>query len=53
MLPEPLSQFEPMNPGIVILEYARAGIREEKMHWWNSLVIQYIQVVSWPYSLGT
>ena len=28
-----------------------SGIR--KIHWWNNLVIQYIQVVSWPYSLGT
>ncbi len=53
MLPEPLfHNLSPMNRGIVILEYARA-IREEKIYWWNNLVIQYIQVVSWPHSLGT
>ena len=33
-----------MNPGSVILEYAKA-IREEKTYWWKKLVIQYIQVV--------
>lgn len=44
MLPEPLCHdLSPMNPGIVILEHARA-IREEKIHWWNNLLIQYIQV---------
>ena len=31
-----------MNLGIVVLEYARA-IKEEKIHWWDNLVIQYIQ----------
>ena len=31
-----------MNLGIVILEYSRA-IMEEKIHWWDNLVIQYIQ----------
>ena len=36
----------PMNLGIVILEYARA-IREEKMHWWDNLAIQYIQELCW------
>ena len=41
-----------MNSGIVILKYAGA-ISEEKIHWWNNLVIQYIQVVSWPHPLGT
>ena len=35
-----------MNLGIVILEYARA-IREEKIHWWDNLVIQYIQELCW------
>ena len=46
MCPEPLfHNLSPMNPGIVILEYARA-IREEKIHWWKNVVIQYIQVVS-------
>ncbi len=50
--PEPLfHNLSPMNPGIVILKYARA-IRG-KIHWWNKLVILYIQVVSWPHSLGT
>ena len=50
MLPEPLfHNLSPMNPGIVILEYAHA-ISEKK----NPLmVIQYIQVVSWPHSSGT
>ncbi len=48
MLPEPLfNNLSPLNPVIVILEYAHA-IRKEKMYWWNNLVIQYIQVVSWP-----
>ena len=32
--------------GIVILEYARA-IREEKIHCWDNLVIQYIQELCW------
>ena len=36
----------PMNIGIVVLEYARA-IREEKIHWWDNLVIQYIQELCW------
>ena len=46
MLPKPLFyNLSQMNPGIVILEYARA-IREEKIHWWYNLVIQYIQEVS-------
>ncbi|KAJ0003134.1 hypothetical protein NQD34_018174 [Periophthalmus magnuspinnatus] len=45
MLPEPLiHNLSLMNPGIVILEYARA-IREEKNPL-NNLIIQYIQVVS-------
>lgn len=45
MLPEPLFQnVSLMNPVIVILEYART-IREEKIHWWKNMVIQYIQVV--------
>ena len=35
-----------MNLGIVVLEYARA-IREEKIHWWDNLVIQYFQELSW------
>ena len=35
-----------MNLGIVVLEYARA-IREEKIHWWDNLVIQYIQELCW------
>ncbi len=53
MLPEPLfHKLNPMNSGIVILEYAHA-IREEKNNWWNNLVILYIQVVSWPHYLGT
>ena len=30
-----------MNLGIVVLEYAWA-IREENIHWWDNLVIQYI-----------
>ena len=48
MLSEPLFEnFSPMNGGIVILEYACAS-REEETHWWKNLVIQYIQVVSWP-----
>ncbi len=50
MLPEPLfHNLSPMNPGIVILVYARA-IREEKI---IDGIYQYIQVVSWPHSLGT
>ena len=35
-----------MNLGIVVLEYAWA-IREEKIHWWDNLVIQYIQELCW------
>ena len=35
-----------MNLGIVVLEYARA-IREEKIHWWDNLAIQYIQELCW------
>ena len=35
-----------MNLGIVVLEYAQA-IREEKIHWWDNLVIQYIQELCW------
>ena len=35
-----------MNLSIVILEYARA-IREEKIHWWDNLIIQYIQELCW------
>ena len=35
-----------MNLDIVILEYAQT-IRDEKIHWWDNLVIQYIQVVCW------
>lgn len=50
----PLSQFNPhlnpMNPCIVILEYALA-IRKENR--WNNLVIQFLQVVSCPHSFGT
>ena len=47
MLPEPLfHNFSPMNSGIVILEYAFATREQKKIHWWNNLVIQYIQVVS-------
>ncbi len=39
MLPEPLfHKLNPMNSGIVILEYAHA-IREEKNNWFNNLVI--------------
>ena len=46
MRPEPLfHNLSPMNPGIVILEYARA-IRKEEIHWWRNVVIQYIHVVS-------
>ena len=36
-----------MNLGIVVLEYAQA-IREEKINWWDNLVIQYIQELCWP-----
>ena len=41
MLPEPLfPNLSLMNPSIVILKsYA---IKEEKIHWWNNLVIQYM-----------
>ena len=35
-----------MNLGIVVLEYARAN-REETIHWWDNLVIQYIQELCW------
>ena len=53
MLPEPLfHNLSPVNPGIVILEYARA-IRKGKFHSCKNLVIQYIQVVSCPNILGT
>lgn len=51
MIPEPLLEnLNPMNPGIVMLEYADA-IREEKkkINWWKNLVTQYIQVGSWSY----
>ena len=26
---------------------------KKKIHWWKNVVIQYIQIVSWPHSLGT
>ena len=46
MLPEPLiHNVSLMNPDIIILEHARA-IREEKLHRWKDLVVQYIQAVS-------
>lgn len=36
-LPEPLfHSVSPLDPGIVILEYARV-IREEQIHWWDRL----------------
>lgn len=27
-------------------------IREEKLHWWNKMVVRYNQVVSWPYDVA-
>ena len=36
-----------MNLGIVILEYARAIREEKEIHWWDNLVIQYIQELCW------
>lgn len=39
-------QFEQVNPVIVIFKYAR-DISEEKINWWNNLVLQYVQVVRW------
>ena len=35
-----------MNLSIVLLEYAQA-IREEKINWWDNLVILYIQELYW------
>ena len=35
-----------MNLSIVVLEYSRAS-REEIIHWWDNLVIQYIQELCW------
>ena len=35
-----------MNLGIAILEYQEA-VKKEKIHWWDNLVIQYIQELCW------